>query len=75
MRFQLIPNRKSSTLSPESGNSNKPDGSGPLWLAVGVTVILLTKYVLLSKYYFKKSGNEPKSKNSIESSDTETLDY
>lgn len=78
LRFQLLPNRESSTHSPESGDSNKQDGNGPLWLAVGVTVILLTKYILFSKYYIKKSLENDmtsKPKMPIESSDTETLDY
>lgn len=77
MKFQLVPNRDSSSQSPESEEPNKKSGDGPLWLAVGVIVILVTKYILLSKYYFNKPliNEMSRPKKSIESSDTETLDY
>lgn len=58
LRFQLLPIRENSSQRDSNSEKSNSD-SGPLWLAVCILVILVTKYVLLKKYYFDKTDSGP----------------
>lgn len=75
LRFQLLPLRETSSQGASNTDSNNDD-KGPLWLGAFLLVILITKYVLLKKYYLVKEDSELKacSKKSSDSVHRESYD-
>lgn len=62
LRFQVLPLRDNSNQSKNDSNSGESnDQKGPLWLAMFLVVIVIGKYIVLSKYYSKKYEKTVKS--------------
>lgn len=73
LRFQLVPikdNDKTKNDTDSGSNNNNNDNKGPLWLAVFLISVLITKYTIFKKYYFLRSNVNSDSKGTESSNKT-----
>lgn len=76
MRFQFLPLReKNSQEFNENDASQNGNDKGPLWLAVCILLIFITKYAVFKKMYFtKQQSGSNYSKKSSDNSNSISID-